>query len=80
MRGKNNDKVVPMQFHEFTRDKKKNGYQGQKEKEIKRKHESTNCPTVRRILYASLRNKSETVPTAILIKPNDALHNLQVSV
>lgn len=69
-----------MQFHEFTRNKKKNGYQGQREKEIKRKYESTNSPTVRRIGYANLRNKSETVPTAILSKINDALHNLQVSI
>lgn len=77
-------RYVSMQFHEFTRNKKKDGYWGQGEMEgregEKKKKKSTNCPRVRRILHASLRNKSQTVPTAILIKPNDALHKLQVSI
>lgn len=51
-----------------------------RERREKKKKKSTNCPRVRRILHASLRNKSQTVPTAILIKPNDALKKLQVSI
>lgn len=45
-----------------------------------KKRKRTNCPTVRRILYANLWNKSETVPTAILVKLNDVLHNLEIPI
>jgi len=48
-----------------------------KKKKIRK---STNCLTVRRILYANLWNQSESVPTAILVKLNDVLHNLQISI